>query len=218
MDGARNVMLGDLLVIGTPPAKLWKALAVIAEGLHPGFEADPRIKPGISKNSCVLTSLTVRDFLRGIGFVNARVAPVSTIMWATERGKELHSLGIGDPEDARDIDGHWTGHMVVLVSGHLIDTTLYHTRRPAWPDLPGMIAVPLAPKEKERRQWKGLDILTGTEITDPERDYIFSVGWFDNPRNTRWRGGGDTERERRKPVVTKLIERFGGWKGKRAVK
>ena len=30
MDG--DIMLGDLLVIGTPPAKLWKALAVIADG------------------------------------------------------------------------------------------------------------------------------------------------------------------------------------------
>ena len=50
------MQLGEMQVIGSPPAKLGKALAVIADTLHPAFAHDPRITPGISKESCVLCS------------------------------------------------------------------------------------------------------------------------------------------------------------------
>ena len=50
------MQLGEMQVIGSPPAKLAKALAVIADTLHPAFAHDPRITPGISKESCVLCS------------------------------------------------------------------------------------------------------------------------------------------------------------------
>ena len=50
------MQLGDMQVIGSPPAKLAKALAVIADTPHPAFAHDPRITPGIWKESCVLCS------------------------------------------------------------------------------------------------------------------------------------------------------------------
>ena len=210
-EGIRSFTLGHMTVIGTPPAKLAKALAVIADTLHPAFEAQPRIIPGISKESCVLCSLTVRDFLRAIGFDRAVVAPVVTLMWATERGEQLHSLGIGVPDDPREPGNRWIGHMVVVVAGRLIDTTLYHTLRPQWPDLTGMISVPLAPTQHKPFAY-GLKLIAGTDISEPGRDYNFCMAWLDNPTNRTYRSGGDYERERRLPVVHKLIEKFGTWR------
>src|SRR5262252_7800728 len=135
MTDDRNTRLGDMMVVGNPPAKLWKALAVIADALHPSFELEPRIAPGISKSSCVICALTVRDFLRAIGFDMARVAPVCAVMWASENGKQLHSLGIGHPDDDSAFADRWSGHLVVVIGAFLIDATLYGAQRPQWPDL-----------------------------------------------------------------------------------
>src|SRR5688572_10816402 len=71
----QGMQLGDMEVGGQPPAKLVKALATIASGLHPAFDALPWIAPGKSKNSCVLTSLAIREFLFRIGYGDARVVP-----------------------------------------------------------------------------------------------------------------------------------------------
>lgn len=205
-----NTMLGDMLVIGEPPPKLWKALAVIAAELHPGFAAQPRFKPGASRESCVLCSLAVRDFLRAVGFVRAEVLPVCTVMWATEGGKDLHSLGMGHPDNWRagvDRD-KWPGHMVVSVLDHLIDTTLYNANRPVWPQLPGMIAAQRC--ERARAHWMGLDLIAGIALDDSDRpSYQFTVSWFDTPCRTNWRAGPDCERERRKSVVAAMVARFG---------
>lgn len=200
------MQLGDMLVIGEPPARLLRPLAVIADGLHRGFELQPNIRPGISKESCVLCALTVRDVLREAGFERARVAPVATIMWATENGKELHSLGIGDPDDQRSAPAdRWVGHLVVVAAGYLIDATLYRAIRPAWSDMSPMIALPLNPKRSHRRI-RMLDVLAGGVFTDDERPgYEFHVVWLDNPTNKGWLAGPDRESARRAGVVDALL-------------
>lgn len=208
-----NTNLGDMMVVGNPPAKLWKALAVVADGLHPGFDLRSTIIPGKSKNSCVLCALTVRDFLLRIGFTDAAVRPVAVVMWASECGKQLHSLGIGSPEDPRDDagPGHWIGHMVTTVAGFLIDTTLYCALRPQWPQLTGMVVLPIHAEPDERKIF-GLDLIVGVTMDEPERGYQFNIGWLDNPYNRAWRGGPDArDRNRREPVVAWLIKRFGRW-------
>jgi hypothetical protein len=168
-----------------------------------------------SKESCVLCSLTVRDFLRRVGF-DANVRSVATIMRATQDDKELHSLGIGSPEDPRVApEGYWTGHMVVLVDRYLIDTTLYRARRPAWPDLAGMMALPIAAPQ-ERGQLYGLDVITGATIGGDD-GYQFDIAWLDYRKNRSWRRGPDArDRGRREPVVRRMIERFGVWQGEKA--
>lgn len=203
--------LGDLHVMQPyPPAKLIKALAVIADMLHPAFDMRPDIKPFYSRHGCVLSSLTVRDFLVRIGF-NAIVRPVATVIWAERDGKQLHSLAIGAPHDKRDIKDSWKGHMVVTVGTpageFLIDTTLYPVRRPQWRDLPGMMALPLSAERRRSPIWWRLEVIASANYGD---DVL--IGWFDNPRNRSWQYGGDgRDPFRRAPVVAALVERFGAW-------
>src|SRR5262245_28499054 len=107
-----NVTVGDMYVVGSPPPKLMKALAVIADNLHPEFLRLPNIKAGISRESCVMCSLTVQEFMNRIGYRAACVASVACVMRATRGEAELHSLGMGAPQDQRqNTDKRWIGHM-----------------------------------------------------------------------------------------------------------
>ncbi len=210
------IPLGDMLVCGDPPpAKLLKALAVIAGHLHPTFAAMPNIKPGISRESCVLCSLTVRDFLQRVGFVRAFVSPVVTVVRAAEHGKELHSAGIGvpgTPPRAR----RWNGHMIVIVDGlFLIDTTLYQIARPQWEGLPGMLAAPLGFQEGAPGRMWGLDVLGALFMQDDQRPtYETMITWLANPSNAAWRNGPDASRDLRRPAVNRLVREFGSWRDK----
>lgn len=88
----------DLMLLGRepPPRKLARAFDTIAKDLHLAFETLDWIEPGISRESCVLCSLAVRDFLRMIGFASANVAPVMmTIRAFDAAGNQVHSLGLG---------------------------------------------------------------------------------------------------------------------------
>ena len=127
MPVAFNCQLGDLKVLGNapPPAKLLKALAVIAKEMHPAFARVRTFKPEISFESCVLCSLAVRDFLNAID-IATMVRPVSILIRACENGKELHSLGIGKPFDDRPSgNGRYAGHLAAVAGNWLVDTTLY---------------------------------------------------------------------------------------------
>ena len=204
--------LGDMTVVGKPPAKLAKALAVIADTLHPSFNANPNIKPDWSRRSCVLCSLAVWEFLLSIGFADAAVRSVTAFMFAARGKRHLHSLGIGSPDDHRVLDGEWCGHMVVTVAGWLIDTTLYRAIRPQWPHLTGQVAVPLYPPNAPVVKFGDLPMISGFSITDDE-DYEFCLGWCDRRDNVGWRRGPDCrDRERRRPSADAMVARFGEWR------
>jgi len=138
------MMLGEMLVQGKPPAKMIKALSVIASTMHQKFD-----EQGFgSRTACILCSLAVRDFFRRIGYTDAQMTPVYLMMEARDsEGQVIHSLGVGDHANAGqakpDGDG-WDGHVCVRVPklSYLVDTTLYQTIRPPWAALPGMIALP----------------------------------------------------------------------------
>jgi ribosome modulation factor len=209
--------LGDMEVVGDPPAKLVKALAAVASDLHPAFDGVLR-NAGKSKESCVLSSLAVRDFFWKIGFKDARATTVYLVLQALDaEGNEIHSIGVGDhvPVQSRfgrplplDTADRWSGHMVVTVpsAGYLIDTTLFHMRRPAWPDLPGMIAAPI---ERTGQQTFGLDHLAYVGARSPD-DGLLRLAWLEQD-NERWRGSPDTQRDRRDPVVRAMRRAFGNW-------
>jgi hypothetical protein len=213
-----ELMLGDLQIIveKPPPAKLIKAIAVIADRLHPSFDAHPRIENGKSKESCVLCALTVRDFLRTIGFA-ARVEPVVFMAMAERNGTMLHSAGIGMRGPIEKIGGRWNGHLVTIVreSGWLIDATLFQVQRPAWPHLPGMIAISLdaVGRDRDRIEYQGLPALAAIHTHDrDDSDYRFDAGWFLNTGNKSWRSGPDGRNSRlRAPIIGDLVERFGAW-------
>lgn len=205
------IKLGDMTVLGDVPAKMLKALAVIADTLHPAFARQPWIAGNEkSKESCVLCALTVRDFLVGIGFADAVVRPVITIMMAWRDGKQLHSLGIGVPGTPRE-DGRWVGHLVVDVPSAktLIDVTLYRTVRDQWPDLPGMLALDTS----GFGCWckiNGRKVIVAATMTDEDDPaYSFEIVYLDNPSNKSWRKGPDSESWRRAVVTAALVERFG---------
>jgi len=192
-----------LTVDHMPSTRLLKALGIVARHLHDTFDRDPRFDLLYSRRACVLASLTVRDFLRHLGFA-AQVCPVATVVWAERDGQKLHSVGIGAPHDQRRRDGYWCGHLVATVEGLLIDPTLYQAKRPAWPELPGMMAIPLMPRPW-RRGWWGLKIMAGLDLPDGTT----LVGWFDNPRNDDWRRGPDAlDDKRRAGVVAALLDHF----------
>jgi hypothetical protein len=145
----RAMTIGDLKVVGRPSGKLMKALAVIATVLHQEYARQGALQHAdMSKESCVLSSLTVREFLVAIGFTRAEIRPVCVKLWAMRGGNVLHALGIGVP-GPEDKPGRWNGHMVVSIpeEGWIIDTTMYPCDRQVWAGLwPGMIALPERPE------------------------------------------------------------------------
>jgi hypothetical protein len=204
--------LGDLEVLAPHlPGKVMKALAVMAAELHPAFGRQPLIEHGDkSKESCVLCSLTVRDFLRAID-IPARVREVCVVMIARRGPAIVHSLGIGAPDKRiRKEPGRWNGHMVVLIPSCslLIDTTLYPSIRPQWPMLPPMVAIPYERPAGEAELY-GLRSIAGIRMQD--EDFEFAVSWLDHPAN-RHPPDGDAEPRRRAAVVAHLVARFGRWR------
>lgn len=208
MSAPRPLMLGDMEVIcDGPPPRLVQALAVIATHLHPTLDVSPLASPGKSKESCILCSLVVRDFLFRGGFRDAELRPVVVVMQALdEDGGLIHSLGIGNPKGpSPKITGRWDGHAVVIAEGWLIDTTLYQAKRPAWPELPGMVAVPLV---KPGRDLFGLPLLAGASAKGEDGSDI-DMGWLDQPTNKKWRAAPDAQRVRqRRRVVDYLLDQF----------
>jgi hypothetical protein len=211
--------LGDMLVVENPPAKLTKALAVIAAYLHETWGATPMIAHvDKSKESCILASETVRRFLYRIGFKSAQIVPVCCAMRAERDGVELWSLGVGNPVHSdwpdpapRDTPA-WDGHMVVVVDGWLIDTTLYPSRRPAWEGSPQMIAVPLlSPGTVADKVWDH-DVLTGFTGTDQVTGNEYTCVWLDQHERTDYRDAPDFIRKHeRERVVDVLVAHFGKW-------
>jgi hypothetical protein len=208
------VILGDLTVAGDFPAKVMKALAAIADALHPAFDRQDWIAPGWSKQSCVLTSLTCRDFLAGLGFIDAVVSPCALVVRAEEAGRELHSLGVGDiPGQPATPAGRWNGHMVVTVPSVrlLLDTTIYQSIRPQWPALTGMMATQLLAQPASFTVY-GKHPIAGIELREEDRAYAVNVLWLDDRSNRVWRRGGDAQEWRRQVTLGALRDSFGEWR------
>lgn len=202
--------LGDMTVVGRQPGKMMKALATIAAHLHPAYDASPDAEPGNSKQSCLFSSLAVRDFLVAIGFEDATVRGCGFVVRSSDMaGAELHSLGIGIPGDP-DRLAKFNGHAIVSVPqlSLLIDTTLYQAIRPAWGGvIKGMIACPF----EEPGDFKVYDRFpfAGGEVELPDRRV--NMLWLDRPE-LRWKREPDFVRSTRRRAVTKaLVEAFGVW-------
>jgi hypothetical protein len=163
----------------------------------------------------VLASLTVRDFLQGIGYRDASVRTVSAVLRAEQNGKQLHSAGLGIPGHGQKPDErHFIGHVVAVVPSVklLIDTTLYQVIRPAWEAaLTGMVATRYGPPSYGIDVF-GLHPFAGTAIERAADGYLFTLLWLDWRRNKVWRDAPDTEDWRRAGVLAELRERFGSWK------
>jgi hypothetical protein len=208
-----NFQLGDMLVVGAFAPKMMKALAVIATRLHPAYDELPdRKAPGNSKQSCLFSSLAVRDFLVGIGYKDATVRPCMVVMRSERGGEELWSLAIGAPDDPDQLD-KFNGHAAVIVpsEGILIDTTLYQAIRPQWHGaVTGMMALALDLKGPHRV--RGLPQLAGMDFKAVGEDLRFEVAWGDRPE-INWRRQPDAtdpqSLQRRRRLAKVLLDHFG---------
>lgn len=207
--------LADLHVHGAPPPSLGAALFVIATEMHERFAEVASFKENISLKSCILCSLTVRDFMIRIGFKDAEVRPCCFVIRAdTLDGKEqLHSLAIGQPDFKMGKDrskGGWWGHMVCVLpaAGWLIDTTLFQAKRVYWKELPGMFAAPLDPGERpvsvqdiDHHSLAAFRAVSGA-------GHVLRLQWLDQPENRYWKNGPDTAPYRRRPIVNQMVETY----------
>lgn len=209
------MQLGDMLVIGQLRPRLLKAFAVISVHLHQSLAAGHGDRmSNITKRSCILSSLATRDFLFRVGFPDVTVRPAVAIMQRDKPdGGIIHALEIGSPtmrfgRDSIDPGPGWTGHMIVALASenYLIDTTLYQARRDAWPELPGMIAIPTL--DRQIFGEGGLDVLSATAART-EDGGEFRICWLDQPRNRLWRQARDAIRRQRETAVTLMVNRFG---------
>lgn len=208
-------MLGDMLVLGQHPAKAIKALAVIAAHLHPTYDGLDGAPAGGSKDTCLFTSLAVRDFLVGIGYADATVRTCAVVVRGCRDGTEVWSVGIGVP-DERHLPDKFNGHAVTLVPsiGLMIDSTLYQAQRPKFEGaLPGMMALPYDDKIAGSHigSLKGF---SGVEYRDEVSGLDMVAYWGDRPE-IKWRRQLDVtraeQRNRRARIAKALIAEFGSF-------
>lgn len=220
--------VGELEIAEGTPAKLIKACVALS-AMHELFDALVPVKyPGRSKDSCILSALTARDFLQRIGFADAKVAPVYVMIRAWKEGREVHSVCVGDhdrvrphvilPESPTDHARHgptgkgWDGHLVVEVpsAAAFIDATAYQLQRPHWPSMPGIVCAPIDSDGVEVFPgMPALGLLRGDEADGTE---VFA-GWIRQPWNQRWKQAPDAvNKAMRKPVVAALHQHFGKWR------
>jgi hypothetical protein len=212
------IKLGDMAVLCEPgalPAKVWKALAVVAAELHPAYDKVSGLPPGKSKELCLFTSLAVRDFLVQIGFRDATVRGCALYVYADDlKGKQIWSVGIGVP-DQEPIEGKFNGHAVCTIPSLnlLIDTTIYQAQRPQYfGDLPGMMAAQYyAPQHAGLMKLYRLPIFANAVARDEVRE--LNVIWLDRP-DLPWKKSEDFRvRNNRRIAVTKaMLAAFGEFK------
>lgn len=212
--------------------KLVKAAAALAF-MHELFdELVPLKYPGRSKDSCILSALTARDFLQRIGYRDARCEPVYVMVRAFRDEVDVWSVGVGDhaavhqylapgsPPPKSDFARHgptgrgWDGHLVVEVPSAkvFIDPTLCQCQRPVWPSLPGMVMAATDDQAEAQEVFPrmlSMGMLAGTE--DDGTRVI--AAWIRQPWNNSWKQAPDAvNKANRRPVVAELHRRFGKWR------
>ena len=207
------VPLGDLTVMADPPAKMWKALAVIAARLHPAYDECSGFPHGTSFDKCLFLTMVVRDFLVGIGFTDARALGCALFIIAHDRaGETIWSVGCGAP-GARNIPGRFNGHAVCVVPSIrlLIDPTVYQAIRPQWAGaVTGMAAIGYHEPWSSQMLY-GRPAIAGAEMQLADRSVM--IAWADRPE-LRFKHEADyrDRTERRRYIGAALRRTFGMWR------
>lgn len=138
--------LGEMVVVGTIPARLVAPLEFLGNNLHSTLDDGKGRHAGWSRVACIATSLIVRDFLTAL-HIRADVRSVAAYAFATLNGTKYPERALGAPSD-RIEPNQWQGHIVVVAEGVLIDTTLRGLDTPGVSSLPRMIALPATPTQR----------------------------------------------------------------------
>jgi len=175
------------------------------------------------RGRCVLASLVAMDVLQACGFDDAAVLPCTVV--AANAGaleyerlapslaldkqqllaerlmaeKNAHSVMIGAMEDP-DPAGGWSGHLVVVVKGRLLDLTLEQASRPAKGILLQAMWVALHVPEPTI-------VADGTLVAGAQHDQsLTSVRWYATPSNTRYQTAPDAATDRRQLFASPLAK------------
>lgn len=155
---------------------------------------------------CIASALTVRDFLRSLGF-SADVKSVVLSQTLTEPSGQVHEILVGGRAlvgpDVKPTNGQvgWDGHLICILAKErlLIDPTFYQARRDWCSWIPDVVAVPLL-----SGAWmNGLEILGGYE-----RHGGYRALWAWNPSNTRWCSAPAASDAFRAPFLKSLKREF----------
>lgn len=172
-------------------------------------------QPG--RGRCVLVSHIVRDCLHRLGYPDATCLPcmvrvnnalgaqyqkesMNLSPEASERLAESyasrggHILEIGHPDDP-DTAGGWSGHLVCVVSGFLLDFVLEQFSRPAKGIILGPVAAPLW------HMWPWAD---GDCLSRLSHDNGATIEWRATPGNRRYESGRAAQYETYAPVLSAL--------------
>jgi len=161
---------------------------------------------------CIPAALTVRDFLRELGFqAEARsVALRITAMWPGRLPRQIFIGGRLEPTNASgkgwDAPG-WNGHLIVTSRGLLIDSSFGQCRRPWWPEIPDVALVPLIhPGFRERviDGDKAMPVIARKAFKDGEME--FETLWAATPANSGWKTAPAARPERWRPMVDEMLD------------
>lgn len=212
-----NVQHSNLAYNGIPDGRLRAIVEFLAAQMLPLVESVYAPEKS-GRGRCVLVSHIAQDALQRFGFDASCLACVveahnhlaaqyrreSEGMMHEEaeklaneyRKRGGHILVIGDPNDP-DGDGGWSGHLVNVIDGFLLDFTLGQFSRPQKQLDLGPVAVPLM----HPAPWPEL-----TRVTALSRQDGATVTWYANPSNLRYQSGRAAKPETRARVVDTLAK------------
>ena len=163
-------------------------------------------------NSCIISSLIVRDVMRGLGFP-AEVKSVALELTA-QGGTPvlpLYELGVGmnkltnDPYEGKN----WDGHLIVSVPGFIIDPTFGACRRTSWEWIPDIAVVPrTTTKLTLAAASRSLPVLALWQEHIDEYNYDFLAVWAANSFNTEWKKAPDARPDRRRELVQDALQQI----------
>lgn len=171
------------------------------------------------RGRCVLVSHIAQDVLRRFGFDSELLSCVveahnslaaqyrrESDGLTREEAEKLaneyqkrggHVLVIGDPNDSDSDGGGWSGHLVNVIDGFLLDFTLGQFSRPQKQLDLGPVVVPLM----HPAPWPELTLVTVLSRQDGAM-----VTWYANPGNLRYQAGRAAQPDTRRGVVDAIVK------------
>jgi len=160
--------------------------------------------------ACIPAALTVRDFLRELGF-QAETKSVALRITALRPGELPRQIFVG----GRDLCGAdsgpgWDGHLIVTARGLLIDPSFGQCRRPWWSFVPDVAITGLIhPRFRQRvvtDDGKAMPVIARLAHKDDKID--FETIWAATPSNAGWKLAPAAKPDRWRPMVDDMLAEF----------
>ncbi len=157
--------------------------------LRPALLCLPQVLPvEVLGRACIRSSLIFRDAMRKLG----HRATVEVCDLLVEQDGRFQR--VGTPLEGQPVaDGFWSGHIVTIVDGILVDTTVWQADAAREGLVPAVAAVRRSPL---------------TPVPEAHFGPGLSLRWFFGVRNETWKSTGDANPASRRPLVEALIDRI----------